>query len=271
METYLSKILSMFDQVWASIVGVIKNTYIWQNVFNFTDFVNNIAAIIVSGIAIITFLRSYYLKRIKILGWHQSTNIYDGYRFGVSIQNRCLSTLAIKRVSVILDNSEEVVLFSSNTLPEDDQSKAFRSIEPFKTDVFTSNGSTTPLFEKKQFVEYKKIIFCFTHADESQTKVRYRLKKIKKNNYKTLIPKQSVFRGVKMTEHMMYIVERNNTARPRTQQIVFKNGMLDGKIGIVSNIPKENCISADAVKQFLEINNQGMTFDVYANPYYKQD
>lgn len=271
MENVLNWILKAWTWVCGGLNAIVSNTGFWQVVYNIADFIGIVLGVLVSVIAIVTFFGSYYFKRIKILGWHQSASIYDGYKFGVSIQNRSLSALAIKRVSVILDNVEEVVLFSSATLPEDDHTKAIRSIEPFKTDVFTSSGSTTPLFEKKQFVNYKRIVFCFTYADESQTKVRYKLRKVKKSKYKTLIPKQIVFRNVRLTEHMMYIVERTNTARPSTQHIVFKNGMLDSEIGIVSQIPAEHCNSADAVKLYLENCNQGMTFDVFKNPHNKQD
>lgn len=271
MEDFLNWLDKAWGWICDGVATIVSNTNFWQKIYNIADFIGIVAGIAVSVIAIVTFFGSYYFKRIKILGWYQSTNIYDGHKFSVSIQNRSLSALAIKRVSVILDNVEEVVLFSSNTLPGDDQSKAFRSIDPFKTDIFTSNGSTAPLFEKKQFVNYKKIVFCFTYADESRTKVRYRLKKIKKNKYKTLFPKQVVFRSVRLTEHMMYIIERTTPGRASTQHIVFQNGMLDGKISTVSRIPAKHLHSADEVKQYLKNTIQEETFDVYPNPHYKQD
>lgn len=267
--------LNWVDKAWIWICEyidvIVSNTAFWQVIYSVADFIGIVVGIVVGIIAIVTFLETYYFKRIKILSWYKSANIYDGHRFGVTVQNRCLSTLAIKRVSIILEEAEEVVLFHATAPHSDDPTTSLRSIEPFKTEMFTSNGSTVPLFDKGNLENYRKIVFCFTHSDDSQTKVRYRLKKIKKNKYKTLFPKQVVYRGVRLTEHMMYIVESTRTARPSTQHIVFENGMLEGKIGTVSKIPSEHCNSADALKQYLEESNPGIIFNVYTNPHYKQD
>lgn len=270
MENFLDCFKCFFSCIRESIETIVNNTFFWKTVYNIIDFIGIVAGIVVSIIAIVTFLGSYYFKRIKILGWYKSSNIYEGYKFSVSIQNRCLSTLTIKRVSIILDNIEEVVLFYPSNIFEDEGTQSNRSIEPFKTETFTSCGSTQPLFEKSDLEKYKKIVFSFIFSDNTQTNVRYKLKKIKRSKYKTLYPKQNVLRGVQLTEHMMYIVERTNTARPITQNIVFINGLIDSKIGVVSNIPPEHCQSAEKVKRYLENCNQGMIFNVYPNPYYKK-
>ena len=163
----------------------------WDQLYEIVDFIGVFIGAIVGLIAIITFVGTYFFRTIKIVGWSYGNNIYSGYRFGVILQNRCLSALSIRRISIILDDEEEVIVFSSNPLASQDDISNIE-ITPFQVKTICSPNSTKQLFEKGSLEKYKKIVFCFTHSDEKQTKVRYRLKKIKKNQRKVFVPRQGL-------------------------------------------------------------------------------
>lgn len=271
MEAVQSGLTKAWTWICESATALVSNTGFWQKVYNVADFIGIVLGIIVSVTAIVTFLGSYYFKRIKIVGWANGAHINNGYSFLVTIQNRCLSPLSIKRVSIILDKAVEVVLFQSYILLDGKESVEAKTVDPFKTETFVSNGSTLPLLERGSLDKYKHIVFCFTFSDESKTKIRHKLKPIKKNKYKTLIPRQYVIKDIPVTDHMKYIVEQKDSKGVVTKHIVYRNGRLKEEIGKVNTIPKEQLKSADILKQFLETSVRGSTFDVYTNQYCKQD
>lgn len=267
--------LNWFPKAWTwvceSFDAIVSNTDFWQIVYNIADFIGIVLGIVVSVTAIVTFLGSYYFKRIKIVGWANGAHINNGYSFLVTIQNRCLSPLSIKRVSIILDKTVEVLLFQSYTLMDGQDSVEVKTVEPFRTVTFVSNGSTLPLFERGSLDKYEHIMFCFTFSDESEAKIRYKLKPLKKKKYKTVVPRQYVIKDIPVTDYMKYIVEHKNSEGVITKHIVYRNGQLKEEIGELSTIPKEQLESADTLKQFLETSIRGSTFNIYTNQYCKQD
>ena len=256
--------------VWGIVEKIASKTDFWQIVYNIADFIGIVLGIAVSVIAIVTFFGSYYSKRIKIVGWANGAHINNGYNFLVTIQNRCLSPLLIKRVSLILDKEVEVVLFQSFTLMDGKDSVEIRTVDPFKTETFVSNGSTLPLLERGSLDKYKHIMFCFTFSDGSEAKIRYKLKPIKEKKYRTLVPKQFVIKDIPVTDHMKYIVEYRNSDGVSSTHIVYRNGRLKEAIGNVDTIPKEHLQSADILKQFLETTIRDSTFEVHTNQHCKQ-
>ena len=242
----------------------------WNLLYDIVDFIGIIIGVAVGLIAIITFIGTYFFRKIKVTGWSYSSNIYTGYRFGIIIQNRCLSGLSIKQISVILDDAEEIVIFNSNQLAIQGENQNIE-LNPFQVKSIYSPNSTVQMFEKKSFEKYKKIMFCFTYSDEKQTKIRYKLKKAKRNQRKVFFPRQEVLRGIPVTAHMRYIIEERKESQILKQYIIFDNGLISEKIHNVPKISKECLSSESALKAFLESHADGVSFDVYYNKYYKDD
>lgn len=242
---------------------------LWQIIYSIADFVGIVTGIVVGFTVIGTFLITYFFKRIKILDWFYSSDMYNGYRFGFSIQNRCLSTLSFKRISLILNDTDEIVLFTADPLALTEAGKPYLSITPFQSESVCSKYSTLPLLQKGSLGEYKKIVFCFTYPDDKEQIIRYRFRKKKKKFTNVIYPKQEVLCGVHLTSFMKYIVEYRDKSNVCGRCIVFKNGSLSEMLGCVTHVPEEHLASSESLKDFLDNTLDEMSFDVYYNKYFK--
>lgn len=275
-ETTMEKITTTIQEVTSAVTEVVtaiaestsannNSCSTWQGIYDVLDVANIILGIIVSVTAIWIFVKTYLLKNVKFLSWRCGYSIYSGYSIGVMIQSRSLSTLSIREVSVILDNSEEVSLMCIKEGSEDEH----LIIEPFKTKQILSEGSITPLLDKKALDKYDKLQLRLVFSDGSSKKIKFKYKKDKNKEDKKKYPKTTNYEGVLCTKHLKYVIVIKDILGNKNIYPVYRNGIIKNNF-YGYNFLKEDVIrSVESLTKFVEdtIISTEIIIDIFENPY----
>ena len=183
------------------------NLNLWETVQSIFDFLNNVLGIIIAITTIVIFIKTYISKNVKFVHWMSGYSMFDGYTIGVVIQSRCLSTISIERVALILEE-EEIILKSTHPFHKlDDSGFQYLILEPFKSLSIISDGSITPLCEK-QIIDYNNISLRLTYSDGKTKEVKYkRQKSPEKINKNAKRANRKLLEGVLCTRHLWYVVK----------------------------------------------------------------
>ncbi len=229
----------------------------FEDIYMFIDLIGIVLGIIVSITAIIVFVRTYITKNIVFLNWTNSCSITDGYRFGITLQNKGLSTVSIKKVVLCLDNEHIVLKQVLSPMSFQDEDEDEIVIEPFHTQRIISNGATVPLFENKLLSNYQKMALKIEFSDGTTKIIKYKNKKRKNITYNEKRPHSEEYKGILVTSFLRYVVEIIDSSGEKNSFGIYNHGYVKEEFFGIKSIPVVYMKNETFVKGFLEENLKG--------------
>ena len=227
----------------------------FEDIYMFVDLIGIVLGIIVSITAIIVFVRTYITKNIVFLNWANSCSLTDGYQFGVTLQNKGLSTVSIKKVVLCLDDEHIVLKQILSPIPYQDEEEIV--IEPFHTLKIISKGATVPLFENELLSNYKKMALKIEFSDGTIKIIKYKIKKRKNIPHNEKRPYSEEYKGVLITSFLRYVVEIIDSSGQKKAFGIYNHGYIEEEFFGIKSIPVVYMKNADSIKGFLEENLKG--------------
>lgn len=277
-ETTMEKITTTIQEVTTAVAEavttIVENTTansnscsVWQGIYDVLDVINIILGIIVSATTIWIFCKTYLFKGVKFLSWNCGCSIDKGYTIGVVVQSRCLSTLSIKQISLLLDDGEEICLKDVGQISDEEHI----IIEPFKTLKIVSDGSVKPLLNKFSLGEYKNLQLKFLFSDDSTKTVRFKHKKRKSINKKMKYPITTNYEGILCTKYLKFVIHIKDIFGNKHLYPVYIDGELENIFYGYKFLDRKVIDNVESLKMFVEktIDRSDTVVDLFENPYCK--
>lgn len=223
--------------------------------FNYAkETIEFITTTLVSLIAIYTFYRTFISKKIKFLAYCHGSSVWDGDNISVSIQNFTLSTMAIKKVSMIVDDKYSILVKEYNEP---------LILEPLKSiNIISNNFTKNELLSSSNFLDMSKKLFIEVGENTIVAKIKkHRKKKYNISAYQPSTNISCYSNGRLITENMKYIVYLLKNKIIAKEIIILKNGSMNCTIDGGNAIPSEALQNTETLKLFFEnlINDNEIT------------
>ena len=232
----------------------------FEDIYMFVDLIGIVLGIIVSITAIIVFVRTYITKNIVFLNWANSCSLTDGYQFGVTLQNKGLSTVSIKKIVLCLDDEHIVIkeILSPMFEQEDDDIV----VKPFHTVKIISEGASIPLFENELLSNCKKMALKIEFSDGTTKIIKYKTQNRKKSRDNEKRAYRDYFSNILITGFLKYVVEVTDLLGQKKSFGIYSNGYIKEEFFGIKSIPSEWMKNKDSIKSFLEDNIKGSVFSI---------
>lgn len=234
---------------------------LWNNIYSIVDFVGIMLGIFVSITAIMVFIRTYITRNMQLLSWTSSFGIVEGHQFRVILQSKCLRTLSIKKVVLVIGD-EEIVLKEIFSVRNDENDEPI-IVKPFQTVDILSKGATYPLFESDLLSNCKNIAVKITFFDGKTKKCKYKIHK-KKSNKATINqkrPHSEYLEGVLITNMLRYVVKEINKDGNEKVYAIYNFGYIPDSFYEVKRIPMDAMKNVEALEMFLKENSKNKWAD----------